>query len=104
MNSRMGVYRYNAQRRNIDFHLTLDEFQTLIEANCFYCGQPPNQYTEGYPFPYNGVDRKNNEPWYDNDNSLSCCKTCNIAKGEMSFVAFLQWRDRMVVYVLGQCT
>ena len=37
----------------------------------------------------NGVDRKNNELFYNIENSLPCCKSCNSMKMAMTYDEFI---------------
>lgn len=73
--------RYNkakksAEKRNIDFHLTLDDYAYLTTKGvpCYYeCGSVSAQ--SGI-----GLDRKDNSLGYTLDNAVSCCGFCNVTK------------------------
>jgi hypothetical protein len=101
-------YQGNAKQRNHEFSLTEDQFRTLISSDCYYCGNPPSQvhdvsrsYTKHKPEPlvYNGVDRKENTVGYQNDNCVSCCKTCNYLKREMSVSEFMAHLKRVISHM-----
>jgi hypothetical protein len=83
-----GHYRQSAERRNISFTLTEEEFKKLVEQNCFYCGQEPNR--EYRPTRYkssfrsNGVDRVDNSIGYETSNCVPCCRECNRFKSDMT--------------------
>jgi hypothetical protein len=92
-NSIYSQYRNNAKARNYIFELTKEQFKILITSNCFYCGSEPlnlhhNSY---YKMFYNGIDRLDNTIGYTLDNSVSCCKMCNISKNKHDVDYFLDW-------------
>lgn len=97
-NGLYGSYKRSAQARGIEFQLSVETFRILTKGNCYYCGVEPNQkYDEksnkwiitGY-WIYNGVDRKNDDVGYTDDNCVSCCKICNYAKQGLSDIEFLE--------------
>ncbi len=55
----------------------------LIGQDCAYCGVGPG--------PFNGIDRTDNSLGYFTANVISCCATCNNAKGTMSVTTFKAW-------------
>ena len=78
----LSNYKTGAKSRNLEWGLTHDEALKMIcHQNCFYCNSAPN--------PLNGIDRVNNSMSYVIDNCVSCCKTCNFAKGEWSAPSFV---------------
>lgn len=81
-----GQYKRRAKRKNLVFELSEDEFKSLNESNCYYCGRAPSNICN-YPGTngahiYNGIDRVDNEGGYTVDNVVPCCGTCNYAKKE----------------------
>src|SRR5260370_39408168 len=69
-------YAYKAKQRNLTFSLTLQEFETLVNSACHYCGE----------YPSNGIDRVLNTIGYVNgqvQNCCSCCQECNFMKRVM---------------------
>ena len=67
-------YVKGAKKRGIHFDLTKTQFELLILQPCFYC----THCTQG---EVNGIDRLDNNKGYIEDNVVSCCKFCNLAKG-----------------------
>ena len=67
-------YVKGAKKRGIHFGLTKTRFESMITQPCFYC----DYCKEG---EVNGVDRKNNQEGYMENNVVPCCQTCNLAKG-----------------------
>lgn len=95
LQSVLYTYKYNADKRDIDFNLTDEQFKSLIFNQCGYCGAPPsnkskNRYGNGDVI-YNGIDRINNDLGYKESNCITCCKNCNRAKYKMSHKEFIDW-------------
>ncbi len=94
LNKVFGQYKTkNAERRNLSFLLTKDQFRALTSNDCEYCGAPPSKNEQGYL--YNGIDRVDNDKGYTMDNVVPCCTCCNLAKRGMSAEEFLSWVERV---------
>lgn len=98
-------YKYGAKDRNFNFDLSKEQFFELIIKNCYYCDTPPSNTKEiktqtygNHSFKFNGVDRKNSNLGYTIENSVSCCKTCNIAKNNLTEDVFLEWVKKIYTY------
>ena len=81
--SKYRSYLYGANKRQLEFELTLEEFDQLIKSPCVYCGTNSKI----------GVDRKDNSEGYTKDNSQPCCTTCNIMKythSEQEFISHIK--------------
>ncbi|AGE51590.1 hypothetical protein PBCVCvsA1_541L [Paramecium bursaria Chlorella virus CvsA1] len=74
---------YKSKMKNKNFLLTKDQYDTLRQGNCTYCGRT---CTETHT---NGIDRVNNDVGYISDNCVSCCGSCNIAKGTLNVEEFI---------------
>lgn len=86
-----STYKTGAKKRNLEFCLSKDEFYLLSQQNCFYCNcKPNNKKTRENDFIYNGIDRKDNNLGYTLENSLPCCKICNVAKNHLDYNIFLK--------------
>ncbi len=92
-------YKRNALKRGYEFNLTASDVKRIINQNCHYCGFEPNQvfYKKGMIFSltYNGIDRKDNEIGYTVENSVPCCKFCNLAKSRFKVGEFQYWLNRI---------
>lgn len=98
-NTLFRAYKRGAKDRKYEFSLTNYEFKSLIYSNCIYCGDKPSykkyfySYTTGKDIEYyietNGIDRVDNTKGYTVDNSVTCCKTCNRMKSNISKTLFL---------------
>lgn len=62
-------YRNNAKRRNIEFNLSVNEFESLTPSICHYCGSESR-----------GIDRIDSTKGYFMDNCVPCCTQCNFIK------------------------
>lgn len=98
-NKLFGVYKRQAEKRGYIFELLFNKFVELTLGNCYYCGISPSQIMQltknGIPYLYNGIDRKNNEIGYTEENCVSCCGKCNVAKMSMSEDIFLDLIERI---------
>lgn len=94
LNSLYHRYIIQANKRNLSFELTKEEFRILASSDCFYCGQKPEKHgkskTVSTYFLSNGVDRKDNTKGYIIDNIVPCCYKCNSMKGKLSFEDFIE--------------
>jgi hypothetical protein len=98
----LNYYKRNAKTRNYVWDLDFQNFIELINGNCYYCGiEKCSPFIWRYKYEeksllLNGVDRIDNSIGYTKENSVSCCKTCNFAKNELSFDEFKKWANRLV--------
>jgi len=100
----LGFYKNNAKKRGRAWSLSDEEFFTLTQQRCFYCGVKPILEYHGHntfgSYTYNGLDRKNNEEGYTQSNCVPCCKECNYAKASRTYEEFTQWLLRIRNYFL----
>ncbi len=90
-----GNYKSDAKKSGREFSLTKEDFITIVNSNCFYCGSKPfllrGNKTKSVLKPLNGVDRKDNTIGYTTDNVVPCCIHCNKAKLERTISEFSEW-------------
>ena len=67
-------YKRHAAKRGLTFHLTQDEFNTLVQQPCYYCTSKSDTEVVG-------IDRKDNARGYELVNCMPCCEMCNMMKG-----------------------
>lgn len=88
-------YKRHATRRGLEWELSFDEVQKIIQQPCFYCGTEKSNHKvtknckEGYD--HNGIDRADSSKGYTASNVVPCCKVCNYAKSNMSQEDFIKW-------------
>jgi hypothetical protein len=101
----LNVYKRNAKLRGYKWSLPRKKFVELINGNCYYCGiEPCNEVfwhykDESVSMMLNGVDRLDNTKGYTTANSVSCCKTCNFAKNELTLEEFKVWALRLAKHI-----
>ncbi len=90
-------YKRGCVKRKLKFELTIEEFGSLIEKPCYYCGLPPSNIEKinKSVFLYNGIDRVNNGDGYLLNNCVPCCQICNFAKTNMSHDNFIEMAFRI---------
>jgi hypothetical protein len=81
--------RSKAMKRGKKWSLEPEEAFKLITAPCHYCGAPAN-----WPEGRNGIDRADNRKHYTTENTVSCCYSCNSAKGSRTQEEFRAWLQR----------
>lgn len=78
--------RHKARKRGKEWTISSVAAYYLIISKCSYCGFAPN-----WPNSRVGIDRVDNNKGYEPGNCVSCCSTCNSAKGELTRKEFLAW-------------
>lgn len=91
-------------KSDIDF----DYFLDLSKKSCNYCGLVESNFatdrnskgnkTSDIIIKYNGIDRLNSNLGYTKQNSVPCCKFCNIAKNTMTEKDFMDFIKRVYEY------
>lgn len=87
-----GIYVQSSKHRNIHFELTVDEYKSIAQNPCYYCG------TVNEKRGFNGVDRVDNSIGYNTDNCVACCSMCNYMKGTISRDNFLRRIEHILTY------
>jgi hypothetical protein len=86
------AYAAKAKQRNLNFSLTLDEFETLVSMPCHWCGK----------YGVMGIDRVDSRIGYTNSgqipNCVPCCKRCNFMKGTMSADEFVRQAEMIAAH------
>lgn len=84
-------YRKEALKKKLNFDLSKEEFFNLSQQHCYYCDcLPKNRKVREEDFVYSGIDRIDNKKGYQIDNTVPCCKICNIAKNNLELEVFLK--------------
>jgi hypothetical protein len=77
-------YKKSANKRNIDFKITEDDFKSIISNVCYLCGIPSSEENK------NGIDRFRNNLGYTLENSRPCCGHCNLLKKDLTFEKLIE--------------
>lgn len=99
-------YIRNAANRDIPMNLTFEQFNTLINQNCYYCGAEPSVHKTSEVkanklepmLKHNGIDRLNSSIGYELDNCVPCCYICNRAKAQLDDQSFLNHITKIYNY------
>lgn len=81
-------YKYSAKVREIEFKLTLEQFNMFTRMSCTYCDADPSMEVRGEKF--NGLDREDSSKGYVLNNVTACCATCNKMKGTLTSEEFVE--------------
>jgi len=90
-------YKYGANKRNIDWNLSYEQFMLFWKKPCSYCGSPVETI---------GLDRIDSLKGYTIDNVVPCCgkraadhkMACNIMKSNASREEFIDHCYKIVNY------
>jgi hypothetical protein len=88
--------------------ISLEVFSLLSKSPCKYCGLEYSKEIEDrlseskrqkrlsdHVLKCNGIDRIDSSKGYTVENSVACCKYCNIAKNTMTEGEFFNWIKRV---------
>jgi hypothetical protein len=79
----------NAQKRGLDFNLTLDQFKVICNLQCFYCKADPQIKTHVGTAYRSSIDRLDSSIGYLKTNCVPCCAVCQFMKGSLSYDDFI---------------
>lgn len=99
----LSVYRRGALDRGFAFDLTVEQFETLVGQDCYYCGAVPSERVLadrkfGGNYLANGIDRKDSSLGYFLENCVPCCTTCNVMKMALSAEQFIEHARRIAAH------
>jgi hypothetical protein len=86
---RAKAYRDGAKHRGLSCELSQEEFISLFNQPCEYCGGQES---------LNGVDRLYNTEGYIAGNVVPCCTVCNFMKKKMNKDEFLCWIHKISLH------
>ena len=92
INTLISIYKSNARKRDTSFDLTYAQFETLVDGECYFCGDTggntlrKRSYND---YSYTGIDRVDNSVGYLPSNCISCCSWCNRAKNNGTLANFV---------------
>ena len=84
-------YKKGACERILEFKISFDEYESIVNKPCYYCGITQER-------GFNGIDRVNSSIGYINENCVSCCKMCNYMKGSLSLSVFIKRVNHILTY------
>lgn len=91
-------YKTRAIDRNYAFHISEEEFNTIVSDNCHLCGKQNSELHS------NGLDRLDNNIGYEKNNLKACCGSCNRLKREHVLTDVIQkcaliYKNKINAYV-----
>lgn len=84
-----SVYRRNSLKRGLVFDLTLEDFLSLWQKSCSYCGSSIDTI---------GIDRIDSGIGYVVGNITPCCELCNWMKRELPLSVFKEHISKIYFY------
>jgi len=97
-NSRRGMLKSihkGARDRNLVISMTDEEIMNMTDLNCVYC----NTETKDM-ICRNGLDRIDSSLGYDLSNCVPCCGSCNMSKGQLDPLTFIE-RNKQISFNHG---
>jgi hypothetical protein len=82
-------YRSRAEKKDLEFAITHDDYKSIILQDCYLCGK------ESTDTNINGVDRVDNNVGYTIANCKACCKECNHMKNSYALEDLLAKIERI---------
>jgi hypothetical protein len=77
--ARYSSYKSRALKKQLDFLITNEDYDKIINNNCYLCGKTNDDKHK------NGIDRIDNNKGYFINNVKSCCGECNFMKKDYQF-------------------
>jgi hypothetical protein len=96
-------YKRGAEKRGLEFELSLEEFYAITQENCYFCDTEPKQIVPVKSLPPTtavGVDRYDNSKGYTIDNARPCCWECNRMKGTSNGDEFIAHVNKLATHLL----
>jgi hypothetical protein len=75
----------NAKDRGLDVKMSDDEIMNMTDMQCVYCGKETEDAVRR-----NGIDRLDSSIGYIFDNCVPCCGVCNLSKGQVDPLTFVE--------------
>jgi hypothetical protein len=82
-------YRSRAEKKELEFAITHDDYKSIILQDCYLCGKESTETN------INGVDRVDNDIGYNMENCKACCKECNHMKNNFNLDTLLTKIDKI---------
>lgn len=87
--NRYNLYKKGAKARGLEFKIDKENFYTLTQQPCVYCGELNE---------YNGLDRIDSSIGYTIENVVPCCSICNKMKLDHSKEFFFEHIKKIIKY------
>lgn len=87
LNGKWKAYAQGASKRGLTWELSKEDFKSLWQSPCSYCGDEIKTI---------GIDRVDSSQGYTVENTVPCCKVCNQMKSNYSEKMFLAHVTKVV--------
>ena len=92
-NKHYSQYKRDAEKINRVFVITKEQFRSIVNQNCYYCGSEPRPLRKSGrgngTCVVNGIDRVDSSLGYILSNCVPCCTRCNRSKRDFTQEDFL---------------
>jgi hypothetical protein len=88
-----SVYIQSAKHRNMSFEMSVEDYKSIVEHPCYYCGVINEKRG------FHGMDRKNNYLAYTKENVVACCPMCNYMKGSLHHDIFIRRSEHIMSFL-----
>lgn len=93
------AYKKSADKRGLNFNLTLEDLKSLCVLPCYYCGNTSEiKSLSRMKLVANGIDRIDSTLGYTLENCVPCCSFCNYSKRNLSPQEFLDHINKIYNY------
>jgi hypothetical protein len=82
---KMKSIRQKAAVRNLEVTMTDEEIMNMTDLPCVYCGTETVDMVKR-----NGIDRLDSSIGYELANCVPCCGICNLSKGKVDSITFVE--------------
>jgi hypothetical protein len=102
------AHKYRAKRDGHAFELTFEEWFSIVDTPCEYCGAPPEVRRlpggSGGSYVASGIDRIDSGVGYVYTNCASCCNWCNKMKLDRTVEEFDAQIERIYTHRKGRAS
>ena len=90
---KVALKNLNNRNRNYEgsYNLTKEQFNNITKQPCYYCGIIQEK-------GFNGIDRMDSIKGYEIENCVSCCTECNMMKGAVDNITFIQRVEHILTH------
>ena len=98
LKGRYNHYKNCSKTRQINFDLTLEQFDSITKQKCYLCGE----FSQGKDFC--GIDRVDSNIGYDIGNCMPCCAMCNFMKLDYSKEELIEQCKKIINHLSDETT
>lgn len=99
-----SVFCRNSKQAKHEVKIDFEQYINLVLQPCFYCGTYGSNKLElpyiSFGLKYNGLDRIDSNIDYIKSNVVTCCRSCNRAKSDMTTQEFQDWLQRVHLHYI----